>query len=36
MRPRTASQGKLGDAINKASNVKELLAKLKEMLGIKS
>lgn len=32
----TASQGKLGDAIKKASNVKELLAKLKEMLGIKS
>jgi predicted S18 family serine protease len=31
-----ASQGKLGDAINKALNVKELLAKLKEMLGIKS
>lgn len=30
-----ASQGKLGDAIKKATNVKELLAKLKEMLGIK-
>jgi hypothetical protein len=30
-----ASQGKMGDAINKASNAKELLAKLKEMLGIK-
>jgi predicted S18 family serine protease len=31
-----ASQGKLGEAIKKALNVKDMLARLKEMLGIKS
>lgn len=31
-----ATQGNLGDAIKKASEMKETLANLKEMLGIKS
>jgi predicted S18 family serine protease len=32
----SATQGNLGDAMQKASNMKDVLAKLKEMLGIKS
>ncbi|MGB9434249.1 MAG: hypothetical protein WBQ89_18535 [Candidatus Acidiferrum sp.] len=32
----SATQGNLGDALRKASNMKDILAKLKEMLGIKS
>ncbi len=31
-----ATQGDLGDAINKMSGIKDMLAKLKDMLGIKS
>jgi len=32
----TAQKGNLGDAVQKASGIKDMLAKLREMLGMKS